>query len=395
MGAVEVVGAGSGARAEGVLLVTGRAALVEEVGRLAAAAAVPVLVVPDAGDAGRAWLEAGLVLLGDDAAALGVPVRRSGVLLLAPAPADDRVWRRAVEVGATGVVELPGGESALLEELSAAAEPLRRGRRTGRVVGVVGGSGGAGASVLAVALARQAARERAVLLVDADPQGGGLDLLLGAEAEPGLRWPDLAGARGTVRASLLREVLPVVDGVSVLSWTQEGAGASGGPLPAAAVEAVLDAGTRSHDLVVVDLPRRDDPATLAALWRLDLLVLLVPGEVRAVAAARGLAKGLVRHAGDVRVVLARRPRAALDADVVADLLELPLLAQMEPEPGLPAALHRGEPPGSLPRGALRRCSAAVLAALEEPALEEPALDGAVLGDAVLGGAVLGGAVRAR
>jgi len=100
----------------------------------------------------------------------------------------------------------------------------------------------------------------------------------------------------------------------------------------------------------------------------------------------------VRHAGDVRMVLARRPRAALDAHVVADLLALPLLAQMEPEPGLPAALHRGEPPGSLRRGALRRCSAAVLAALEEPALQDAEVP--VLDRAVLDGAVLDGAVRA-
>ena len=364
----------SGGGAPGVLLVTDRAALVEEVGRLAAAAAVAVAVVPDPGGAGRAWLEADLVLLGDDAAALGVPVRRSGVLLVAAAPADDRVWRRAVEVGAAGVVELPGGEQQLLEELSAAAEPARRGRPIGRVVGVVGGRGGAGASVLAAALARTAARDRSVLLVDADPQGGGLDLLLGAESEPGLRWPELAGARGTVRASVLREVLPVVDGVSVLSWTQDGAGAVEEALHPAAVEAVLDAGARSHDLVVVDLPRREDPATLAALWRLDLLVLLVPGEVRAVASARCLARVLVRHAGDVRVVLAPRPRASLDAGVVADLLELPLLAEMAPEPGLAGALHRGEPPGTRRRGPLQRTSALVLAALDEAAAAAAAAD---------------------
>ena len=30
------------------------------------------------------------------------------------------------------------------------------------------------------------------LLLDLDPWGGGIDLLVGGEATPGLRWPDLA-----------------------------------------------------------------------------------------------------------------------------------------------------------------------------------------------------------
>ena len=33
-----------------------------------------------------------------------------------------------------------------------------------------------------------------VLLIDGDPWGGGLELALAAEEEPGLRWPDLAEA---------------------------------------------------------------------------------------------------------------------------------------------------------------------------------------------------------
>ena len=346
-----------------VLLVTARSALVEDVGRLAAAASVAVRVVADAGEAGRAWLEADLVLLGDDAAAVGVPVRRGGVLLVAGVEAGERVWRLAVEVGASGVVLLPSAEAELLAHLSAAAE---RPGAAGRLVGVMGGRGGAGASVLAAALASTAARGRRVVLVDGDPLGGGLDLLLGAEGDGGLRWHDLVGARGTVRASLLREALPVVDGVALLSWGREGAGGPSGapaPAPPAAVEALLDAAARSHDLVVVDLPRRDDPATLAALWRLDLLLLVVPGQVRAVAAARAVRDLVVPHVGDVRLVL---PRAAgaLPVTAVADALELPVLARLAPEPGLGPALERGEL-AFRRRGPLARCAHAVLDALDD------------------------------
>jgi CO dehydrogenase nickel-insertion accessory protein CooC1 len=69
-----------------------------------------------------------------------------------------------------------------------------------------GGRGGAGASVLATALALTASRlDRPTMLVDADPYGGGLDLVLGAEKTGGLRWPDLAGTRGRVGGRTLRE----------------------------------------------------------------------------------------------------------------------------------------------------------------------------------------------
>ena len=65
------------------------------------------------------------------------------------------------------------------------------GRRRGAAVAVVGGCGGAGASVLAAALAVTAVRHGGrALLVDCDPLGGGLDLVLGAEHVAGLRWPD-------------------------------------------------------------------------------------------------------------------------------------------------------------------------------------------------------------
>ena len=52
-------------------------------------------------------------------------------------------------------------------------------------------------------------------LVDLDPAGGGLDLLVGAERLDGWRWPRLASARGHLGD--LGDQLPCVDGVEVLS----------------------------------------------------------------------------------------------------------------------------------------------------------------------------------
>lgn len=332
------------------LLVTGRGELVEEVSSLASAAGVGVGVVADAAAAGRAWPTAPLVLLGDDAAGAGVPSRRTGVVLLGRADAEEELWRTAVAVGAEQVLVLPADRQALLQSLALVAE--LEGSRAGRAVAVVGARGGAGASLLAAALALRASGTGPALLVDGDRLGGGLDLLVGLEGSPGFRWPDLAGARGTVRGALLRDGLPRLGALAVLSW---GRGAAQ-PVEAAAVAAVLGAARRSHDTVVLDLPRRDDAATLEALAASDVLLVVVPAEVRAVAAAGRLLEVAGPCVADVRLVVVRPARAALPVAAVVDALGAPLAAVMAPEGGIAAALERGEPPGSRHRGALARCA---------------------------------------
>jgi secretion/DNA translocation related CpaE-like protein len=341
-----------------VLLVTRTPALVEDVGRLAAAVGAGLDVVPDLEAAARAWWEAHLVLLGDDAAAVGTPTRRGGLVLVCGEDAGDGVWRRALECGAEAVCRLPRDEAWALERLAAAVDGPGRG---GTVVGVLPGRGGAGASTLAAGLATCAVeRGHAVLLVDGDPLGGGLDLLLGAEDAAGLRWPDLTGLQGVVRGTLLRDGLPAAGGVRLLSFGRD----EPAEAPAPAVEAVLDAGRAGSDLVVVDLPRREDPATLAALWRLDLLLLVVPAEVRAAAAAARLAERVGRHVADVRLVVRTRPRGGLHPGTVADAVGLPVAVRCGSEPDLTADGDRGEPPGARRRGPLARACRELLDGIE-------------------------------
>jgi len=126
--------------------------------------------------------------------------------------------------------------------------------KTARIIGVVGGSGGVGASVLTAAIAVRAAQAclRPVCL-DGDRLGGGLDVTLGVEQERGVRWPDLAGARGRIDGSELLARLPSVDGVWVLSFDR----ARDVPLVAEIVREVLLALSAAADVIVVDLPRPD------------------------------------------------------------------------------------------------------------------------------------------
>ncbi|WP_438319116.1 septum site-determining protein Ssd [Streptomyces sp. HUAS TT3] len=308
---------------------------------------------PPGGTAGAAgnigWESAPLVLVGDDAArrVRGAP-RRPAVLLVCRDVDDPLVWQRAVEIGAEEVLRLPDAESLLVDRI---ADVVEGAGRSALAVGVIGGSGGAGASTLACALAVRAARagERTIL-IDGDPLGGGMDVLLGGESAEGLRWPDLAGSRGRVGAGALEESLPELHALRVLSWDR----GDRVVVPPAAMRSVVAAARRRGGVVVVDLPRRVDEAVAEALAQLDLVLLVVPGELRAVAAAGRVAAGVRMAARDVRVVVRGRPPGGLDAEAVAGLLGVPLAGEVPVEVGLPGRVAEGEPPGGHGRGALAR-----------------------------------------
>ena len=351
----------AGGTARRAVVLTDDEELLDDVVRLAAAGGSELERVPDASGVRRRWHTAGLVLLDEDAAlavaALRLP-RRDGVVLLCRDDPPGTVWERAVAVGAEHVVSLPEGEEWLVGSLSDAGRHHERG--DGRVVSVIGGRGGAGASVLAVAVARRAqAGGGRVLLVDCDPLGGGIDLVAGAEDLEGLRWPGLALAGGRVAAASLHEALPTPDErLTVLSCDRHG----DGPEPEAAV-AVVEAGRRAGETVVCDLPRHLTSTALAVVDASDLVVLVVPLEVRAVTAAARVAEPLVAR-GAVVAALVRGPApCGLDPDDVAGSLGLPVIGSVAGEAGLAEALDRGRVPATRP-GPLQEAATAVLDALD-------------------------------
>lgn len=331
------------------LLVTADLDLLDDVVRLGAAAGAELEVAPDITAARSSWATAAVVLVGGDlaeAAAGSRLPRRDDVVIVGTDLDDAAVWRRAVALGADHVVFLPDAESWLIDLLADAAE----GRpRAAPVVGVLGGRGGAGATTLATALAVTGMRAgRRTMLVDADPLGGGIDLVLGGESTGGLRWPELASTRGRVSGTALHDALPRVDELTVLSWDRGDALS----IPPEAMAALLAAAERGSDLVVVDLPRRADDAARCAMERASTVLLVVPAEVRAAAAAARVATSAGLYCRDLRVVVRGPAPAGLPAEVVADSLGLPLAGALKAEPGIAAALERGEPPARRGRGPL-------------------------------------------
>jgi secretion/DNA translocation related CpaE-like protein len=372
-----------------LLLLTDDEALVGAVGRLAAASGVDLTVTRDAPPS--AWTSASAVLVGADAAAgtaRSGPPRRDLVHVLSLGSAGDDLFRHALTLGASSVVELPDGERWLAGLLADLGDDARA---SGIVVAVVGGSGGAGASTLAAAIALSAAgaagatgaTDRAdpppVALIDLDPLGPGLTRLLGREA-PGRRgdgrttvtgsaggpaasvtWSDLGSSHGRLGARDLRTSLAPQGGVGVLGW---GGAASPRELPATAVlREVVSAARRGHRWVVLDVPRHA-AADLAPVVGCEHWLVVARPAVAPVASAAAVV-GLLRERGaDVRLVV-----RGGDAETVARVLGAPLIATLGRHRRLDEHLDLGLGPLHGRGNSLRGATHQVLDSLEALAPE--------------------------
>jgi secretion/DNA translocation related CpaE-like protein len=301
-------------------------------------------VVRDAGMARRSWRGAQFVLVGDDLAAeiaRDTPQRRPGVFVVA-LPDRPQPWDQAVAVGAEGVLDASDREGAL-----AAMTAALDGAGEACVIAVIGGVGGAGASCYAATLALEAGRRgNRVLLVDGDPLGGGLDVLLGIEKAEGLRWP-AAGPQGHgVTARSLTDALPQTGNVWVLTAGRPGAA---GDMETAT--GLLAAARRGFDVVVCDVDRHADSLGSELLSQALLTVVVVPEDVRSLAAATSVVRRIGSHASSLAAVTAHR-RPGLSRETVEATLGVPVLARMRSDRRLQEALDHGIGPGG--SAALRR-----------------------------------------
>ncbi|MEU4677575.1 septum site-determining protein Ssd [Micromonospora sp. NPDC023737] len=343
------------------LVVTGDGDLLDDLLRLAAAGGAEVELAPDPAAARTRWLPAPLVLVGVDQAQPCLRARlpqRPRLVLVGRSGELDPGWQVAELIGAEHVATLPAAEPWLVDRF--AEHGADRPGAAARIVAVLGGRGGAGASILAGALAVTAARARLrTLLVDADPLGGGLDLILGWEQLDGLRWPALTDADGRVDAPALVRALPHRGDLVVLSWDRGELLA----LPAPAMAATLDAARRGRDFVAVDLPRQLDDAAVTALQAADRAYLVVPAELRAIAAASRVAAAAALHCTDLAVIVRGPAPGRLRADEVARALGLPLAGTLRPEPAIVRGLERGEAPAATGRGPLAALCQRIVAEL--------------------------------
>jgi Mrp family chromosome partitioning ATPase len=171
-------------------------------------------------------------------------------------------------------------------------------------VAVFGACGGAGASTLAAGLARSALHGgRAVVLVDGDPLGGGLETILSDELTAGRHRCESDGA-----------------GLSLLTCARP----DGTPIPPESMGHALGAMAPGAELIIVDLPRTlGDSTRLAAAYATHSL-LVCPVAERALVSAHRLLTQL-GPLGPRPGLVARLPcRDLLSPQRLAELLRLPL-----------------------------------------------------------------------
>ncbi|ARD42435.1 cellulose synthase operon protein YhjQ/BcsQ [Actinomyces gaoshouyii] len=152
-----------------------------------------------------------------------------------------------------------------------------------RVIALTGARGGLGTTTILLLLARaMAAAGRGVAIVDLDPAGG-IDLMMGEGARPGLRWRDLPEQESAYHPERLAEALPRWSGIRFLTGDPRG-----GPVSAPQVAAALAAVGACHDVVLVDLPRGAEPPPGAEV------VIVMGCDVRSAEAAESIVARLGR-----------------------------------------------------------------------------------------------------
>ena len=117
---------------------------------------------------------------------------------------------------------------------------------------------------------------------------------------------------------------------------------------------VLDAAARGSDLVVADLPRQVGDTVRVVLGATDLVLVVVPAEVRAAAAASRVAEAIAPFTPDARLVVRGPAPGGLRAVEIAAAVGLPLAGELRAEPDLAACLERGEAPAGRGVGPLAR-----------------------------------------
>lgn len=261
------------------------------------------------------------------------------------------------------VVRLPSGTGDLVGALLA---PVRT--RSGPLIVVAGAVGGCGASTLAAALAVRAAPSLRTLLVEADPHGTGVDLVLGVEERPGLRVEDVRADLGGPDPEALWGAVPeALPGLGVLARSRSR------PVVADPVRALDGApgAEQAHrsagGLVVSDRGGLADGGPVFA--GADLVVVVTRADLQGAVAAGNA----VRDDPGVVLVIRTGRGDPLHAADVADVAGarnwhvLPEIRAVRRAAGageLAAALHRGR------AGRVRRLAALADALLEQVDLDE-------------------------
>ena len=225
--------------------------------------------------------------------------RRPALIVIGPAN-DVNVMRMAMQAGARDLVPDPLVKADLLQAIQRTYEERRRPAKStaaGRISVFMNAKGGCGATMLAcnVAHVLVARSKQRTALLDLDLQFGAAPLYLDLYPKRGIEQA-VENLAGLDEVALDGYFVKHSSGLSVLSHAvNEPLCASS--VSAAAVSQLLDVALRSHDHVVVDMPRYVDAMTTAVMQRAHQVVLVLQQSVTAVRDATRLVQWLRAEVG--------------------------------------------------------------------------------------------------
>lgn len=262
---------------------------------------------------------------------------------------DVQAWKLAVTLNAKAVVALSDSREWLLSNL---VTPMRK---TAEMICLLPIVGGAGASTLASAMSVQSASTgKQVCLVDLDPQGGGIDVVCGAEEIPGARWSDVLDVENISGADVMRS-LPECAGVRILAMRCDS-------VTPEKVEQILAALMSVCDVIYVDLAQGMNDYWPVVSQLSNQILLVLPTTVRATTVAKRILEN--QEHDRFGLVVRQLPGTGLTPLAIAQTLGVPLKAQIATDTRVVEQIEQGVGLGRVALGAFSKQVSQLCTSLE-------------------------------
>jgi len=310
------------------LLVTRDDRVITEFQKIAAVTQTPLVIEsePNADDLSNAYR----VFVASDCAE--VNLNHPEIVLVVIGATGPATWQFAAKLSANHIAVIPDSRDWLVAHLSA---PVTK---KGLCVAIIPGSGGAGASLLSVGLAFHARQLFSdVVLVDLDESSAGLDIVLGIETQPGMRWQDFHSLTGSISGSDILRGLPARDGVALLTHNDSKS------TPAKfAPDAIIEQLRGVSGLVIIDFPRfTNQIAAVKILQQCDVAFVVSPSTVRGSATTKIAISKISKHVTTTELVIRNLPGTNLDALRIAQSLDVPLAGVVNSDPRIVEQIEQG------------------------------------------------------
>jgi len=211
------------------------------------------------------------------------PERRPALILVG-ASQDVHVMRLAMQAGARDLLPNPLVKADVLEAVLRVAQERKASSRqtAATVTAFINAKGGCGATLLACNVAHMLTVEsrRRVALFDLDLQFGAAPLYFDLYPKRGVAQA-VENLAGLDEVALDGYFTRHASGLNVLSHAVDDP-VNIDSLPAQAADRLIDVAMRSHDHLIIDLPRRADATTAAVIARSNQVVVVLQQSMTAV-----------------------------------------------------------------------------------------------------------------